>query len=158
MQLPADPDRSTEALVRQLYGLGKVRRAIERHALAGLGTQGFHALAAIDRQGPLRVSDVAQCLGVDSSVASRQIAALTSQGYVERSQDERDRRAQRVAVAAPGRDALHEAHRRMVAAFSAVLAGWSDEDVARLADGLERLREDFLRLSTDPTAADEDAV
>src|ERR1044072_6772712 len=32
-----------EALVRQLYGLGMVQRDIGRHAMAGLGTEGFPA-------------------------------------------------------------------------------------------------------------------
>src|SRR3954470_13982339 len=92
-----------EALVRQLYGLGMVRRDIERHALAELGTQGFTALAAIQLHGPLRVSEVAQRLGVDLSVASRQIASLTAEGYVARREDDRDRRAQLVAATTAGR-------------------------------------------------------
>src|SRR3954454_24108244 len=87
-----------EALVRQLYGLGMVQRDISRHAMAELGSQGFTALAAIQVHGPLRVSDVALRLGVDLSVASRQVAALADEGHVERRRDDRDRRAQLVAV------------------------------------------------------------
>jgi DNA-binding MarR family transcriptional regulator len=143
----SDPHPPIEALVRQLYGLGMVRRDIERHALAELGTQGFTALAVIQVHGPLRVSDVAQRLGVDLSVASRQIAALAAEGYVERREDTRDRRAQMVAVTRTGRRVLRESHRRMVAAFTRVLEGWSDEDVNALTGGLERLREDFARLA-----------
>jgi DNA-binding MarR family transcriptional regulator len=124
-----------------------VRRDIERHALAELGTQGFTALAVIQVHGPLRVSDVAQRLGVDLSVASRQIAALAAEGYVERREDTRDRRAQMVAMTRTGRRVLRESHRRMVAAFTRVLEGWSDEDVNALTGGLERLREDFARLA-----------
>ena len=83
------PEASTpiEALVRQLYGLGMVQRDIGRHAMAELGTQGFHALAVLQVHGPLRVSDVAHRLGVDLSVASRQIASLAAEGYVERRED-----------------------------------------------------------------------
>ena len=136
-----------EALVRQLYGLGMVQRDIGRHAMAELGTQGFHALAVLQVDGPLRVSDVAQRLGVDLSVASRQIASLAAEGYVERREDSRDRRAQLVAVTRSGRKVLRESHRRMVAAFTRVLDGWSDEDVNALTSGLERLREDFARLA-----------
>jgi DNA-binding MarR family transcriptional regulator len=136
-----------EALVRQLYGLGMVQRDIGRHAMDELGTQGFHALAVLQVYGPLRVSDVAQRLGVDLSVASRQIASLAAEGYVERRADSRDRRAQLVAVTRSGRKVLRESHRRMVAAFTSVLEGWSDEDVNALTGGLERLREDFARLA-----------
>lgn len=147
-----------EALVRQLYGLGMVRRDIERHALAQLGTQGFTALAAIQVHGPLRVSDVAQSLGVDLSVASRQIAALVAEGYVERREDDRDRRAQMVAVTRAGRKVLRESHRRMVAAFEHVLESWSDEDVDALTGGLERLREDFARLAAAHSHAQQEAA
>ena len=146
-----------EALVRQLYGLGMVQRDIGRHAMAELGTQGFHALAVLQVHGPLRVSDVAQRLGVDLSVASRQIASLAAEGYVERREDARDRRAQLVAVTPSGRRALRESHRRMVAAFTQVLESWSDEDVNALSSGLERLRDDFARLSAAPTSQKEAA-
>jgi DNA-binding MarR family transcriptional regulator len=135
-----------EALVRQLYGLGMVRRQIGRHAMAELGSQGFTALAAIQVDGPLRVSEVAEQLGVDLSVASRQIASLAREGYVERRDDDRDRRAQLVAVTPAGRRALRESHRRMVSAFTLVLEGWEDDDVDSLTRGLERLRDDFARL------------
>jgi DNA-binding MarR family transcriptional regulator len=148
-----------EALVRQLYGLGMVRRQIGRHAMAELGSQGFTALAAIQVQGPLRVSEVAEQLGIDLSVASRQIASLAREGYVERREDDRDRRAQLVAVTPAGRRALRESHRRMVSAFTQVLEGWDDDDVDSLTRGLERLRDDFARLgTTSSTSARKDAA
>jgi DNA-binding MarR family transcriptional regulator len=147
-----------EALVRQLYGLGMVQRDIGRHAMAELGTQGFHALAVLQVHGPLRVSDVAQRLGVDLSVASRQIASLAAEGYVERREDSRDRRAQLVAVTRSGRKVLRESHRRMVAGFTRVLEGWSDEDVNALTSGLERLRDDFARLAAAHTSQQKEAA
>ena len=147
-----------EALVRQLYGLGMVQRDIGRHAMAELGTQGFHALAVLQVHGPLRVSDVAHRLGVDLSVASRQIASLAAEGYVERREDSRDRRAQLVAVTRSGRKVLRESHRRMVAGFTRVLEGWSDEDVNALTGGLERLRDDFARLAAAHTSQQKEAA
>jgi len=147
-----------EALVRQLYGLGMVQRDIGRHAMAELGTQGFHALAVLQVHGPLRVSDVAHRLGVDLSVASRQIASLAAEGYVERREDTRDRRAQLVAVTRSGRKVLRESHRRMVAGFTRVLEGWSDEDVNALTGGLERLRDDFARLAAAHTSQQKEAA
>ena len=147
-----------ESLVRQLYGLGMVQRDIGRHAMAELGTQGFHALAVLQVHGPLRVSDVAHRLGVDLSVASRQIASLAAEGYVERREDSRDRRAQLVAVTRSGRKVLRESHRRMVAGFTRVLEGWSDEDVNTLTGGLERLRDDLARLAAAHTSQQKEAA
>jgi len=154
----SEPHPPIEALVRQLYGLGMVQRDIGRHAMAELGTQGFHALAVLQVHGPLRVSDVAQRLGVDLSVASRQIASLAAEGYVERREDTRDRRAQLVAVTRSGRKVLRESHRRMVAGFTRVLEGWSDEDVNALTGGLERLRDDFARLAAAHTSQQKEAA
>ncbi len=147
-----------EALVRQLYGLGMVQRDISRHAMAQLGTQGFTALAVLQVHGPQRISEVAHRLGVDLSVASRQIASLAAEGYVEREEDARDRRAHMVAVTKTGRRVLRESHRRMVAAFTRVLDGWSDEDVNALTGGLERLREDFARLAAAHAQAQKEAA
>ena len=143
-------DPHIEELVRQLYGLGMVQREIGRHAMAELGTQGFTALAVIRVHGPLRVSDVAQRLGVDLSVASRQIASLTAEGYVERGLDSSDRRAQLVAATPAGRRVLRESHRRMVSAFTHVLESWTDDDVDTLTRGLERLRDDYAQLAGTP--------
>ena len=154
----SDQHPPIEALVRQLYGLGMVQRDIGRHAMAELGTQGFHALAVLQVHGPLRVSDVAQRLGVDLSVASRQIASLAAEGYVERREDSRDRRAQLVAVTRSGRKVLRESHRRMVAGFTRVLESWSDEDVNALTGGLERLRDDFARLAAAHTSQQKEAA
>lgn len=144
--MTADDMTPTEALVRQLYGLRRVLRDIGRHALVELGGQGFTALAVVAVQGPLRVSDVALDLGVDLSVASRQLAALAADGYVERRPDANDRRAQLVEITPAGRRALTDAHRRMVAAFDEVLSGWSDAEVDALRAGIDRLRTDHAAL------------
>jgi DNA-binding MarR family transcriptional regulator len=63
-----------------------------------------------------------------------------------------------VAVTRTGRRVLRESHRRMVAAFTRVLEGWSDEDVNALSSGLERLREDFARLSAAHTSHQKEAA
>src|SRR3954447_3947294 len=132
-----------ENLVRQLYGLGTVRREIGRHALAELGSQGFTALGVVHVHGPIRVSDVAQRLPVDLSGASRQVNALLGAGYLEKEPDPDDARATLLSTTGDGQRVLEESHRRMVHAFGRVLDGWSDEEIASLAGSLERLRNDF---------------
>jgi len=132
-----------EDLVTALYRLGIVQREIARHALAGLGSQGFTALAIARRHGPVRVSDIADRLRIDLSVASRQVTALVAAGYAEREPDPDDRRAFRVTATELGAEVLRESHRRMVDAFAEPLADWPEEDVAALAVGLNRLRDDF---------------
>jgi DNA-binding MarR family transcriptional regulator len=132
-----------EDLVISLYRLAVVQREIARHALAELGTQGFTALAIVHREGPVRVSDVAERLRIDLSVASRQCAALVSAGYAERQADPADRRAYRLTATERGTTVLRDSHRRMVDAFARPLASWPEEDIVALAAALDRLREDF---------------
>jgi DNA-binding MarR family transcriptional regulator len=140
-----------EDLVKALYGLGAVRRELSRHALAEIGTQGFTALAAVHLHGPIRVSDVAARLNVDRSVASRQLAALGSAGYVVSETDSEDGRVLRMTTTDAGRRALEESHRRMVHTFSDTLANWTEEEVAMLSGGLARLNADF-EVATPPPA------
>jgi DNA-binding MarR family transcriptional regulator len=138
------PDRDNiENLVRQLYGLGHVRRELSRHALAELGSQGFNALGCVYVHGPVRVSDVASRLGVDMSVASRQIRALIDAGYLVREDDDEDRRATRLSITPDGERVLGESHRRMVHAFGQVLDSWTDDEVSALSASLERLSSQF---------------
>lgn len=139
--------------MRELYGLGEVRRELGRHALAGLGSPGFVALAAVCAHGPLRVSEVAQRLAVDVSVVSRQIAALDAAGYVMRKPDPLDRRAHQVVVTEAGQAVLDASHRRMVQAFAHALETWSAQDIDALTGGLARLREAFSALDSGSMSA-----
>lgn len=132
-----------EDLVRAIYRLGAIQRQIARHALDGLGGQGFSALGAIHMLGPIRISDVAHRLGVDLSVASRQVGALVEAGYARREVDEADRRAHLIATTPEGVRVLKDAHGRMVEAFAGVLADWDVGDVSALTRALTRLRDDF---------------
>jgi DNA-binding MarR family transcriptional regulator len=142
---------ASEDLVIALYRLGLVQRSIARNALAELGSQGFTALAVVQREGHVRVSEVAEQLSVDLSVASRQVGALVLAGYVEREPDPDDRRATRLKTTAAGARVLSESHRRMVATATEALDGWSQDEVAELARWLERLREDFAAVASAPT-------
>ena len=142
---------ASEDLVIALYRLGLVQRSIARNALAELGSQGFTALAVVQREGHVRVSEVAEQLSVDLSVASRQVAALVLAGYVERERDPDDRRATRLRPTELGTQVLRDSHRRMVDTASCALGDWSEEEVAALAKQLERLREDFATVASAPT-------
>jgi DNA-binding MarR family transcriptional regulator len=138
---------AVEDLVRQLYRLGFVQRGIAREALSELGSQGFTALGVL-HHGPVRVSELAQLLNVDLSVASRQVSALAAAGFVAREPDPDDRRAHRIVITDAGGRVLRESHRRMVHAFGEALEAWSAPEIAALAAGLERLREDFARTTS----------
>ena len=137
-------DDTLENLVREVYELAAVRRDMWRRA-GFEQAQTIAALNAVRRLGPVRVSAVADDLSVDISVASRQLSALEERGLVERTTDPGDARSRLLAVTPAGLDSLRDAHDRMVGVFQSTVADWDIEDIAGLAAGLHRLREDYAR-------------
>lgn len=138
---------SIEPLVLELYGLAAIKRDTQRRAFPASAVQGLSALAAIQRLGRARVGEVAEALHVDLSVASRQLTALATAGHVRRERDPQDLRSLFVEITDAGREALREAHDKMLEAFADAVAGWNDEDVTQLAQLLARLREDYATAS-----------
>ncbi|MDQ8045191.1 MAG: MarR family transcriptional regulator [Solirubrobacteraceae bacterium] len=141
-QPATQPQPLAEHLIRQLYGLGHVRRELAK-ASTQAATPCFGALASLYRLGPSRVSAVANALQVDLSVASRQVAHLVEVGHVDRLKDPDDGRAHLLQLTDAGLEALGAAHREMVAVLAEALGDWQPEEVAALSAGLERLAHSF---------------
>jgi DNA-binding MarR family transcriptional regulator len=139
-----DRQPDIEPLVRAVYGLTALKRDLPRIAHFEQPVS-LMPLAVVHRLAPARVKDVACELHVDMSVASRQLAALASAGYIRRDPDPDDRRAQLVSPTEAGNKALELAHERIVAVFASALAEWSAEEIAALTGGLDRLRADYER-------------
>ncbi len=138
-----------DSLVREIYALGATNRELLRRSVPEHSPAGLQALAVLARTDATRVSEVADRLRIDLSVASRQISALQAAGWVAREPDPHDRRAQLLRVTDTGQTVLEETRARMMDAYSEVLDTWSEEDVLALTTMLERLREDAVR-ATEP--------
>jgi DNA-binding MarR family transcriptional regulator len=96
-------------------------------------------------QAPVRVSELAKCMDLDSSTVSRHIRHLEENGYLTRTDDPDDRRATRVGLTERGRAILDESIRARVAVIDAATADWSEADretlrtlMTRLADSIDR--------------------
>jgi DNA-binding MarR family transcriptional regulator len=86
----------------------------------------------------MRASGVAECLKSDPSTVSRQVAALVKDGYLERQADPDDGRAS-LLVLTPKADALLARHDRIrLDYFARMLEGWSDAELRRFAEMLDR--------------------
>jgi DNA-binding MarR family transcriptional regulator len=107
----------------------------------------------IARTDARRVSEVADRMRIDLSVASRQVAVLEAAGWVRRERDPRDGRAQRLEATEAGLAALADVRARMAGAYESVLAGWSEHELQALHATLARLREDFTRVAQPASAA-----
>jgi DNA-binding MarR family transcriptional regulator len=126
----ASPGVDAETPARLRAVVGKLSRRLNSLARgSGLTPSQLSALGVIARQGPLRLSELAEVESVNPTMLSRVVAALDEAGLVRRRTDPDDRRAGLLEVTASGR----RTHDRLRAERGRVLTV-----------GLERLQSDDL--------------
>ena len=135
-------------LVVALLGVG--RRLKARLPQGHIDPAMMFVLHQIQVNGPLRVSELAGCMGLDASTASRHVRNLEDGGYLARTGDPGDRRASRVRLTPKGRGALSRALRARAAVVDRAIADWPDQERAALASLMTRLADSLDRLHTDP--------
>jgi DNA-binding MarR family transcriptional regulator len=125
------------------------RRLKARLPQSNLDPAMMFVLHQVQANGSLRVSELAGCMGLDASTASRHVRHLEGGGYLARTGDPGDRRASRIRLTPKGRAALARAMRARAAVVDRALAGWPAGDrtalttlLIRLADSLDRLAAD----------------
>jgi DNA-binding MarR family transcriptional regulator len=102
------------------------------------------ALFEVGDGGPLRLSDLADRMGVSAPTASRSVDALHELGLVERVSDPQDRRALSIELTPAGKKLLSERKAKAQAAFAPAVAALSDAERATLSRLLRRMT-DALR-------------
>jgi DNA-binding MarR family transcriptional regulator len=111
---------------------------------AGLSPTKRTVLMHVVREGPVRLSDLADAEGLNPTMLSRVIAALAEEGLLERASDEGDRRAAWVRATAAGRRLAERMRRERTDALLVGL-GALDETKRRAIDkalpALEELSE-----------------
>ena len=135
-------------LVVALLGVG--RRLKARLPQGHIDPAMMFVLHQIQVNGPLRVSELAGCMGLDASTASRHVRNLEDDGYLARTGDPGDRRASRVRLTPKGRGALSRALRARAVVVDRAIADWPDQERATLASLMTRLADSLDRLHTDP--------
>jgi len=110
-------------------------------AVTGLNIDraGYLALAMLDEFGPMRLSELAAKLCVDTSTASRQIQHLERSGMIDRIADPHDGRATLLHMSTEGERALARLRQARHALYEQALASWPDADRRALAELLTRL-------------------
>jgi DNA-binding MarR family transcriptional regulator len=124
------------------------RRLKPRHAR--LDPASVWVLHYVEAHGPLRVSELAKCMELDSSTVSRHIRHLEENGHLSRSDDPDDRRASRVGLTEQGRTVLDESIRARAGVVDAATADWSEADREALTTLMTRLAESIDRLAAEP--------
>ncbi|MGA8995734.1 MAG: MarR family winged helix-turn-helix transcriptional regulator [Nocardioidaceae bacterium] len=131
------PETVEEALMSTMIAVGRKLR--QRQPGDAVDYAAFPILKALSHQGPLRVSGVAQVLGLDASTVSRHARQLEDRGLLERTDDPDDGRASRVAISQHGRGCLGDVIASRRALLAKALADWDETDRETLRLLLSRL-------------------
>ena len=100
----------------------------------------FKTLAMLSRNDvELSLKEVAEAMGLSLPAASRAVDGLCQRSYVERREDEVDRRMKRVRISPPGADVIERVTAVRVAVIARFLEGLPEADRDRLADAIAPL-------------------
>jgi DNA-binding MarR family transcriptional regulator len=149
VQATADKTQvSPRALARDLFSvLGYLVKATTPDMFRALGeleltmtqVKLLHCLDGDDTE--LALTDLAEDLSLSLPAASRAIEALHQRGYVERHEDEQDRRMKRVRITDTGTGALGRLNHMRLAQLEEFAATMTDAERRRLAGALAGLLE-----------------
>ena len=117
---------------------------LDLETAAGLTPTKTSVLLTVVREGPIRVSDLADSEGINPTQLSRTIGHLLETGLVERSADEGDRRAAWVKPTAAGKRIAERIRRERTDALNVALEGLDSSERGQIVaalDSLERLAE-----------------
>lgn len=120
-----------------------VKRDLHRDLSTVVPMGAVTVLSVVEREGPMRVGELAEHLCVDLSVASRHASNLEQHALLERVPSPHDRRSHDVSITRAGKALLAEVRADAMDRLAAALSGWSDEELLDLAAGLTRLRNDL---------------
>lgn len=124
-----------------------VRRELWGAAGRDLSPTDLWLLDAIEANGPVRASSLAEWQGVDKSTITPQIRRLEDRELIARRPDPADRRAVLLTVTPRGRRLRRTLRAHSAAVFDRALQDWSATDRDALAALLGRLVD---RLTADP--------
>lgn len=114
------------ALGTRFKRIGETLHAQTQAVLMNSGTDipagHFPLLAALDRLGPLAVSELSQAVGVSQPVVSRSLLALEANGLIASTPVATDRRVRRIRLSGKGRELVRHAKRALWPVIEAAVA------------------------------------
>jgi DNA-binding MarR family transcriptional regulator len=93
----------------------------------------------------LNLSDLSTAVGVDNAYATRAVNKLSALGYVNKVQDEQDRRAYRISLTASGRQIAERVTETMQQWVEIITAGVSLEDIITVNRIFDQFHQNALK-------------
>lgn len=134
-------ERELRLVIRRAQSSGA---SIARRVHPELDASAYPLLAHIAERPGARGSDLATFFGVGRATVSRQLSRLVELGLVERTVDPDDSRGQRITLTPDGSARFERARTSRVTMLEGALATWATEDVAQLAQLLNRYSADIV--------------
>jgi len=135
-------DLDTAARLRMAIGkLSRRLRPTPAAVAAGLTPTQISLLLNVARQGPIRLSDLAEAESINPTQLSRSVAHLVDIGAVERASDQGDRRAAWVKPTASGRRLAEKIRRERTDALNLALAALAPDERRRIEDAVPALEQ-----------------
>jgi DNA-binding MarR family transcriptional regulator len=141
-------DQFDEALQNVARSITQVRlhERLLRQAGVRLDRAGATLLFKLAAKGDsLRVTDLAEILGVDTPTVTRKVQQLERDGMVVRQNDPADRRASRIRLTPGGRRTIERVRRARRAWLEQLLQDWDDEALSSLGVLLSHFADDLER-------------
>ncbi|HUY60226.1 MAG TPA: MarR family transcriptional regulator [Solirubrobacteraceae bacterium] len=140
--MAAGLDTETTQRLRIVFGrLARVLRTTEAGLAADLTPTRVAVLLNTVRNGPIRLSDVAEQEGLNPTLLSRTVANLAQDGLVTRTADDLDRRSAWLDATAAGRELAAEIRAQRTRAVEAALARLPNEDRKLIEEALPALEQ-----------------
>ncbi|MFP3883369.1 MAG: MarR family winged helix-turn-helix transcriptional regulator [Actinomycetota bacterium] len=144
---PLDELQRSLTMVVRRTAIPRVHERIINRAGVDIDRVEAIALSRIADAGSMRVTELADQLGVACSTAGRHAANLEGGGFVTRVPDPEDKRVTVVAVSDPGVELIQRLRDVQRDLLAEALSGWEDDELESLAGLLRRLGEDLIVLS-----------
>ncbi|MDJ0357311.1 MarR family transcriptional regulator [Paenarthrobacter sp. PH39-S1] len=140
---------AVDAVELQLSLLWRRARAmslnLSRSVHPELEPAAYGLLTILSRDGAMRLTELASCIGVGKPSVSRQVAFLESVGLVRKEADPLDGRAQLILLTDKGAEQMRTVHAARKEAFRRRLQHWSRPELLDLATLMAKLNEDYAR-------------
>ncbi|MFF1385883.1 MarR family winged helix-turn-helix transcriptional regulator [Arthrobacter sp. NPDC058288] len=138
--------RTVEDQISLFWRRGRsLSQQLSRQVHPDMEPAAYGLLTVIRREGPIRLTELASCIGVGKPSVSRQIAFLESIGLVAKEADPLDGRAQTIRLTPKGEEKMHQVQDARREVFRERLGEWPVEDLQTLAAYMAKLNATYER-------------
>lgn len=118
----------------------------DRIASRVLERSAYLLLSRIRLQGPMSIGELSEAFDLDASTLNRQTKAAMCAGLVERIADPRGGMARKFRITPLGEELLERDRNRNIQSLDAIMADWTDAEIAGFAGLLRRFNSGIERL------------